>query len=381
MDAFEEATEDVYPACPICQGPMCDGQKYSLSKMPIGLGEVKMWAYCANSYFAHSECTECGDSIEENVAFLQCEKGPRCRSHDGESCNRSFCTMEACSKACMDTAKGCIFVQREGCPGELKRSIAVRFGLKPADSQLAWVWDDVVKAPPNTLTAFELTQLCTVFGLTDIETPLRVYEFTMKMQLDQSFEGIVELTDANAPKLVQADALYAVRRRKTLRQLELVQTYLNQLRKLRLYVQDNFGRTTDESGFDKITTEIDDALFPARMSGKSNGINVRLTHSTVRAAIHPDWQFANDMLPRFKNPEVCQRFNVWIQSPEINSPIYHQHQVLVDRLNSRLLEKFMADQKHIDARRAGGWSKDPMPPAKRQRHLSPRIWLAFFLFL
>jgi len=42
MDAFEEATEDVYPACPICQGPMCDGQKYSLSKMPIGLGEVKM---------------------------------------------------------------------------------------------------------------------------------------------------------------------------------------------------------------------------------------------------------------------------------------------------------------------------------------------------
>jgi len=368
--------------CPTCEGAMCDGLKYNFSKARCLPGSIiPTTAYCENGYYKNRCCHFCGTSMQPNRVFQQCEHWRDC-----EDAKKSLCLMDCCGKAsCMEACNtahvGCKFVEREGCHGKLQRRVAVRFGKTPSDTEIIWLWNKE-KAPVNVLSSFELRQLATVFGLGQIKGSVREHEFGLQMSLDQCFEGLVVLTPENAPLLMTPDTPYAKRRCDVLQELELVKTCLCKIDKLCRYVYDNLGCTTDEAPFNELVRDVDaDVVYELRTCTYYS-INLNLELTSVAAQLEPSEGINNAMRPRFNRPETCHRFNTWMQLPQVDSPIYHQHQKFVDRIAPLLLATFLKQQQCDDKEKqqlqaeealksdAGGETHSPSddePSAKRSR--------------
>ena len=346
-----------YLKCPTCQGPMCDGRKYMLGDLQYRLPSmIPTTAYCENGYYKNRACHFCFTGIPANKKFQQCENW-----HDCEDANKSLCLMDCCGKAsCMEACSaanvGCKFVEREGCHGKLSRRVAVRFGKTPSDTEIVWLWEGE-KAPVNVLSSFEFQQLATVFSLGKIKGRVRELEFALQMRLDQCFEGIVVLTPENAPALMTPDTPYFQQRCVVLKELELVKTCLLKIDKLCRYVYDNMGCTTDEAPFNELVRDIDMHVnFRRITSYRINCINleyVNLKLTSVAAQLEPRKEVKcampnSAMHPEFNRPETCHRFNTWMQLPQVDSPIYHQHQKFVDRIAPLVLASFWEQQQCED---------------------------------
>ena len=347
--------EDV--KCPTCDGPMCDGRKYMFGDLQYRLScFIPTTAYCENGYYKNRGCHFCVKGIPANKKFQQCEQWLDC-----EDANKSLCLMDCCGKAscmeaCSEANVGCKFVEREGCHGKLSRRVAVRFGKTPSDTEIVWLWEGE-KAPVNVLSSFEFRQLATVFSLGKIKGRVRELEFALQMRLDQCFEGIVVLTPENAPALMTPDTPYCKKRCVVLKELELVETCLFKIDKLCRYVYDNMGYTTDEAPFNELVRDIDMHVDFRRITSYSiNRINleyVNLKLTSVAAQLEPRKEVKcampnSAMHPEFNRPETCHRFNTWMQLPQVDSPIYHQHQKFVDRIAPLVLASFWEQQQCED---------------------------------
>jgi len=315
---------------------MCDGQEGVLSKFHID-SAITTQLFCENQDFLSRSCNHCGEDIMENVTFLQNGKGGDCQHHDGDPCNRDYCNEDDCRTQCNTVELACKFVERVGCRGELIRNVAVRFGPKPTDSEVGWVWGDVEAVSSNMLHVSELQQLATVFGLCDIKTQVLQHEFAVKMRLDQAFQGVAEITAQNCPALMNPDTRYARKRERTLQELQALTKCLANIDKVCQYVHDNFARTTDDTVFKQLIRNVDADLVHGRGNcAVSPDITLRLELDTVCAVLEPGTHPSANMHPALNVPETCHRFDMWMQLREINSPIYHNHQILVDRLDPAL---------------------------------------------
>ena len=250
-------------------------------------------------------------------------------------------------EACKTAKTGCEFVEREGCHGKLQRRVAVRFGKTPSDTEIIWLWQGE-KAPVNVLSYFELRQLATVFSLGQIKGYVRRHEFGLQMSLDQCFEGLVVLTPENVPLLMTPGTAYAMRRCDILQELELVKTCLCKIDKLCRYVYDNLGSTTEEAPFNELVRDLDaDLVYEARTSTNFS-INLNLGLTSVAAKLEPREEVNSGMRPGFNQFETYHRFNAWMQLPQVDSPIYHQHQTFVNRIAPLLLASCMEQQQCDD---------------------------------
>jgi len=334
--------------CLTCQGPMCDGHKYNFSKSGYLLPcFIRTTAYCENGYYKDRCCHFCGTGIPANTTFQQCEQWRDCEDAKNRLCLMDCCGKDSCMEACNAANEGCKFVEREGCHGKLRRRVAVRFGKKPSDSEIIWLWEGE-KAPVNVLSSFELRQLATVFNLGKIKGRVRHLEFGLQMSLDQCFEGLVVLTPENAPLLMTPDTPYAKRHCDILQELELVKTCLCKIDKLCRYVYDNMGCTTDEAPFNELVRDVDaDVVYEVRTS-TFYSINLNLELTTVAAQLEPREELHSAMHPGFDKLETCHRFNTWMQLPQVDSPMYHQHQKFVDRIAPLLLQSFLEQQQCDD---------------------------------
>jgi len=300
---------------------MCDGHKYNFSKSCYLLPcFIQTTAYCENSYYKNRCCHFCGRGIPANRTFQQCEQWRDCEDAKNRLCLMDCCGKGSCMEACKTAKTGCEFVEREGCHGKLRRRVAVRFGKTPSDSEIIWFWEGA-KALVNVLSFFELQQLATVFSLGQIKGSVREIEFGLQMSLDQCFEGLVVLTPDNAPLLMTPGTPYAKRRCNVLQQLELMKTCLCKIDKLCRYVYDNLGCRTDEAPFNELVRDVD-----ADVEYWTNTLQL----TTVIAQLEPREELLSAMRPEFNKLETCHRFKTWMQLPQVDSPMYHQHQKFVD---------------------------------------------------
>jgi len=300
-----------------------------------------MTAYCENGYYKDRCCDFCGEMIAANTTFLQCEQGYLCKAKNNWPCMIDSCSKEACVEKCHKANSSCRFVERVGCHGVLERHVVVRFGNTPAESEAVWLWGDTTQDPLNVISSFELRQLATVFGLGEIRASVRVRQFKLQMSLDPSFEGIVVLTPVNAPLLMTPGTSYASRRNDTLHELDLVKTCLSKIEKICCYVYDNLACTTDEAPFNELVRDVDSDLVYGFHTCPVKRIHLDLRLTSVSAKLDP----AAAMHPFLKDSETCDRFNTWMQLPQVDSPMYHHHQKFVDRLAPLLLQNYMQQQK------------------------------------
>jgi len=333
--------------CPTCQGPMCDGHKYNFSKARYLPCFIPTTAYCENGYYKNRCCYFCGTSIPANRVFQQCEQWRDCEDAKKSLCLMDCCGNASCLEECKTANKGCKFVEREGCHGKLQRRVAVRFGKTPSDTEIIWLWKGE-KAPVNVLSYFELRQLATVFSLGKIKGYVREHEFGLQMSLDQCFEGLVVLTPENAPELMTPGTAYAKRRCGILQELELVKTCLCKIDKLCRYVYDNLGSTTEEAPFNELVRDLDADLVCEARGGINFSINLDLGLTSVAAKLEPREEMNSGMRPLFNQLETYHCFNAWMQLPQVDSPIYHQHQTFVNRIAPLLLASCMEQQQCDD---------------------------------
>jgi len=326
---------------------MCDGHKYNFSKARYLPCFIPTTAYCENGYYKNRCCYFCGTSIPANRVFQQCEQWRDCEDAKKSLCLMDCCGNASCLEECKTANKGCKFVEREGCHGKLQRRVAVRFGKTPSDTEIIWLWKGE-KAPVNVLSYFELRQLATVFSLGKIKGYVREHEFGLQMSLDQCFEGLVVLTPENAPELMTPGTAYAKRRCGILQELELVKTCLCKIDKLCRYVYDNLGSTTEEAPFNELVRDLDADLVCEARGGINFSINLDLGLTSVAAKLEPREEINSGMRPGFNQLETYHCFNAWMQLPQVDSPIYHQHQTFVNRIAPLLLASCMEQQQCDD---------------------------------
>ena len=278
-------------------------------------------------------------------------------------------------EACKTAKTGCEFVEREGCHGRLQGYVAVRYGLKPSDSEMIWLWQGQL-APVNVLSYLELRQLATVFNLGKIKALVREHEFNLQMSLDQNFEGIVVLTPENAPLLMTPGSAYAERRSVVLKELQLLRTYLGKIDRLCRYVYDPLACTTDEAPFNALVRDIDaDLAYNTRATSFHRMDNLVL--HTVVPELEPRDELTSGTKSGMNFFATLHSFNTWIKLPEVDSPIYHQHQKFVDRFPPFLLEQQQCHDKEKQLQAAQVLKSDAQaktqspsndePPAKRSR--------------
>ena len=90
-----------------------------------------------------------------------------------------------------------------------------------------------------------------------------------------------------------------------------------------------------------------DVVYEVRTSTYYS-INLNLELTTVAAQLEPREELHSAMHPGLDKLETCHRFNTWMQLPQVDSPMYHQHQKFVDRIAPLLLESFLEQQQCDD---------------------------------